>query len=183
MMFPEQILSCRRAGGKLAVGFNTFKIRRLHLLLVSFSHLYFAFVFFFFSCYKRRRIQHMFCATEEDEEYVPHSVAAPSPTVTVPRAPDACSGDSIVCVSKDLPAALFRHVFIMLIQPDTEAGRRERGTIAPQIEESRCHNTKGQRRCHPTSRLRCRSPLAHCDGGRTGDLKISGQGATCCQNH
>ncbi|XP_077426178.1 uncharacterized protein LOC144054774 [Vanacampus margaritifer] len=98
------------------------------------------------------------------------------PTVAVPRAPDACSGDSIVCVSKDLPAALFRHVFIMLIQPETEAGRRERGTIAPQIEESRCYNTKGQRRYHLTSRRGRHGPLARQgDGGRTGDLNISGQ--------
>lgn len=44
---------------------------------------------------------------------------------------DACSGDSIVSMSKDLPAALFRHVFIMLIQRKKERGRRGGGgTIA-----------------------------------------------------
>lgn len=37
---------------------------------------------------------------------------------------DACSGDSIVSMSKDLPAALFHHVFIMLIQRKKERGRR-----------------------------------------------------------
>ena len=40
---------------------------------------------------------------------------------------DACSGDSIVSMSKDLLAALFHHVFIMLIQRKTERGRRESG--------------------------------------------------------
>lgn len=40
---------------------------------------------------------------------------------------DACSGDSIVSMSKDLPAALFHHVFIMLIQRKKKRGRREEG--------------------------------------------------------
>lgn len=44
-----------------------------------------------------------------------------------PPAVDACSGDSIVSMSKDLPAALFLHVFIMLIQRKEEQGRREEG--------------------------------------------------------
>ncbi len=50
-----------------------------------------------------------------------------SPSAAVPPAVDACSGDSIVSMSKDLPAALFLHVFIMLIQRKEEQGRREEG--------------------------------------------------------
>lgn len=38
---------------------------------------------------------------------------------------DACSSDSIVSVSKDLPAALFHHLFIMLIHRTNET--REEG--------------------------------------------------------
>lgn len=52
-----------------------------------------------------------------------------SPSVAVPPAVDACSGDSIVSMSKDLPAALFRHVFIMLIQR-----KKGGGAIARQTE-------------------------------------------------
>lgn len=46
-----------------------------------------------------------------------------------PCCTDACSGDSIVSMSKDLPAALFRRVFIMLIQ-------RKEGTRGGGMEEA-----------------------------------------------
>lgn len=46
----------------------------------------------------------------------------------------ACSGDSIVSMSKDLPAALFHHVFIMLIQSEKEQGWRDRGRVRREQE-------------------------------------------------
>lgn len=51
-------------------------------------------------------------------------VAAVSSPGGCSPAADACSGDSIVSMSKDLPAALFHHVFIMLIR---RKGRNEGG--------------------------------------------------------
>lgn len=54
---------------------------------------------------------------------------------------DACSSDSIVSVSKDLPAALFHHLFIMLIQRTNETGGRRlrkhgAGVIFPLLSPS-----------------------------------------------
>lgn len=57
---------------------------------------------------------------------------------------DACSSDSIVSVSKDLPAALFHHLFIMLIQRTNETreegerrlGKHAAGVIFPLLSPS-----------------------------------------------
>lgn len=52
---------------------------------------------------------------------------ARGPSAAAPPLFDACSSDSIVSVSKDLPAALFHHLFIMLMQRTNET--REGGGL------------------------------------------------------